>query len=268
LFFAAGTALIYAYANYTECRCNQATPGPSVTIATCCSAQYGGYGTSNGDSRCCSSPKYWLSNFHNCYTPCSSVNCSGSTPTKNPSASYDEISPATGAPSGTGNCCMAAPPAGTIHIGGYTATAISAQDTDSIGPVVGGCTVTSSCQAYANSWKLSIPQCATTYTSGAACNPQGFTPCYLSNASFGINPFSSGGSASTGYCTAGGYTCAQSGGGSGLPCGSGCQIVGSGIYQCCGGSVCVTVGSGTAPQPCLIWHCMCNVVITPYVTCS
>ena len=52
----AGTVIIYAYGSYNECRCNQASPGISLSI--CCANGWGGYGGS-GDTRCCSSGYSW-----------------------------------------------------------------------------------------------------------------------------------------------------------------------------------------------------------------
>jgi len=98
LVLAAGTGITYAYVNYKDCRCSQPTPGSGVNIVNdCCYNNYGGYGN-DGDARCCTSPKTWVKANKGCYTPCSSVTCSGTTPTKN-GQTYQET---------TGTCCMAA----------------------------------------------------------------------------------------------------------------------------------------------------------------
>ncbi|MDR0292091.1 MAG: hypothetical protein LBI01_04925 [Elusimicrobium sp.] len=69
LFLAAGTAIIYAYASYNECRCAQSSPGITNEAATCCplSATY----RSNFSNNCCKNLSgAWVSG-----TPDSSGNC-------------------------------------------------------------------------------------------------------------------------------------------------------------------------------------------------
>ncbi|MDR0292249.1 MAG: hypothetical protein LBI01_05790, partial [Elusimicrobium sp.] len=102
--------------SYQACRCKQSSPstgndnelccsslalGNSVysiyTASSCCNGKYGGYGTSDGDIRCCTSG-YWVAAQTACWTLCSSVTCSGTTPDKN-GQTYKET---------TGSCCQAA----------------------------------------------------------------------------------------------------------------------------------------------------------------
>ncbi|MDR0291810.1 MAG: hypothetical protein LBI01_03425 [Elusimicrobium sp.] len=85
LFFAAGTIIIYAYSNYEDCRCNQSVPGVDLNI--CCALKAGTDKVWTGGGA------QWSTSY--CKTPCSSLNCSGSTPIKTGNA-YQEDS---------GGCC-------------------------------------------------------------------------------------------------------------------------------------------------------------------
>ena len=78
----AGAGLIYGYANYNDCRCNQASPfnSDSDNIANCCS-----YTTSS----------WYSSNSNKCKTPCPASCATGYI--KNTSISYSEDGP----------CCQA-----------------------------------------------------------------------------------------------------------------------------------------------------------------
>jgi len=99
LFFAAGAAIIYGYASYDDCRCNQGSPGIDIPTR-CCPYNYAGYGVSDNDPNCCSYPKAWVAAQHQCLTPCANVTCKSPTPYKAAGITWDERGPSL-----TGNNC-------------------------------------------------------------------------------------------------------------------------------------------------------------------
>ena len=291
----AGAGLIYGYANYNDCRCNQASPfnSDSDNIANCCSDTTSSWYSSNSGkcSKSCSSisctgnkipsgaatyttdsgvcckscPNANQVNVGGvCKTPCANVTCSGGTPQKNPSISFNE--------DGSG-CCMAAPANnGTIHIGPVSGTNIqSAGDTYTYGLLseynssTGGCTVTAACTAQLNSFKTFYTACATNPASGAACNTSTFQPCYLTGSAIQSIPNASGGFfAGTCIMPSGAYNCQSNS----FHCEDGCDWITSGTYSCRGNSVTTVVSGGYDPAQCYKWLCFCYPTIVSYATCS
>ncbi|MCL2888133.1 MAG: hypothetical protein FWF35_02330, partial [Elusimicrobia bacterium] len=152
--------------------------------------------------------------------PCSSVNCSGSTPTKNPSASYDEISPTTGAPSGTGNCCMAgatttlkmqsfsqstAEPTITLTTTNTGQVPVPASGADCNGKYISACST-----YFTNAFTNAYPQCSA--TSGSCTLP--FTTCRGPGGGYGVSQITTSIRCDNGADCSGGCTGGVSGGGS------------------------------------------------------
>lgn len=93
LFVAAGTAGLFSQLTpYNICRCKQSSPNisdatniccqslaagnltyASYNVSSCCGQEAGGYGTSNGDARCCPSGGTWNASTRTCVTATATI---------------------------------------------------------------------------------------------------------------------------------------------------------------------------------------------------